>query len=219
MGGTQTPQNLFLENCVFTLTCFNFLMQQTYEDFFPLLTAVFDLVDFDTFQCFCLFLLHLFHIGKTSPFKEFFHPETKKKSLWVRSGEQEGWGIGFMPFWSKTAQHLAWCGQVCSQIIHHEMGKQVERVFKKISLKPNTASHNITSWYTDTDGFLEYSPSCRSLYYKGTPPEDNSLFLRPPLYILTLNPLPFKASDLSPFSLLLSIVLKEPCLLSLLPQQ
>ena len=156
--------------------------------------------------------------AKCSPLRTFFHPEKQKKCCLGRDRVNGvGWGIGVMPFWSKTAQHLAWCGQVCSQIIHHEMGKQVERVFKKISLKPNTASHNITSWYTDTDGFLEYSPSCRSLYYKGTPPEDNSLFLRPPLYILTLNPLPFKASDLSPFSLLLSIVLKEPCLLSLLP--
>ena len=36
----------------------------------------------------------------------------------------------------------------------------------KNSLKPNTASHN-TSWCTDTDGFLEHSPSWGSLYYKG----------------------------------------------------
>ena len=30
---------------------------------------------------------------------------------------------------------------------------------KKKSLKLNTASHNNTSWCTDTDGFLEHSPS------------------------------------------------------------
>ena len=49
------------------------------------------------------------------------------------------------------------------------MGKCVERVFKKNSLKPNTASHNSASWCTDTDGFLEHSPSGGSLYlyYKG----------------------------------------------------
>ena len=42
------------------------------------------------------------------------------------------------------------------------------KVFKKkISLKPNTASHNKARWYTGTDGFLEYSPSGGSLYYKG----------------------------------------------------
>ena len=38
---------------------------------------------------------------------------------------------------------------------------------KKNSLKLNSASHNNTSWYTDTDGFLEHSPSGGSLYYKG----------------------------------------------------
>ena len=47
------------------------------------------------------------------------------------------------------------------------MGKYVERVFKKNSLKQNAASHNYTSLYTDTDGFLEHSPSRGSLYDKG----------------------------------------------------
>ena len=28
------------------------------------------------------------------------------------------------------------------------------RVFKKMSLNPNAASHNNASWYSDTDGFL-----------------------------------------------------------------
>ena len=37
----------------------------------------------------------------------------------------------------------------------------------KNSLMLNTASHNNASWCTDTDGFLEYSPSRGSLYYKG----------------------------------------------------
>ena len=47
------------------------------------------------------------------------------------------------------------------------MGKPFERSFKKNSLKPNAASHNNASWYTDTDGFLEHSPSGGNLYYKG----------------------------------------------------
>ena len=47
------------------------------------------------------------------------------------------------------------------------MGKHIERIFKKISLKPNAASHNNTSWYTDKYGFLEHSPSGGNLYYKG----------------------------------------------------
>ena len=45
------------------------------------------------------------------------------------------------------------------------MGKHVERVFKKNLVKPNAASHNKASWYTDTDEFLEYLLSEGSLYY------------------------------------------------------
>ena len=37
-------------------------------------------------------------------------------------------------------KHPSWSGQC------------IERVLKKISLKPNTASHNNASWYIDTDG-------------------------------------------------------------------
>ena len=42
------------------------------------------------------------------------------------------------------------------------------KVFKKNSLKLNTASHNTTSWCTDRDGFLEHSPSGGRLHYKGS---------------------------------------------------
>ena len=44
-------------------------------------------------------------------------------------------------------------------ITHHAMGKHVERVLKKNSLKLNTISHNNTSWCTDPDGFLGDAPS------------------------------------------------------------
>ena len=47
------------------------------------------------------------------------------------------------------------------------MGKCIARVFKKNSVKPNAASHNTTSWYTDTDEFLEFSLSGDSLHCKG----------------------------------------------------
>ena len=57
-----------------------------------------------------------------------------------------------------------WAGAVNH---HHEKGKHVERVFKKISRKPNAASHNNASWYTDKDGLLEHPSSGGSLYYKG----------------------------------------------------
>ena len=64
---------------------------------------------------------------------------------------------------------MVWAGVLV--ITHHEVGKHVERVFKKILLKPNAASHNNASWYTGTEGFLEHSPSRGSLYYKGPTPQ------------------------------------------------
>ena len=54
-----------------------------------------------------------------------------------------------------------------SAIFFKDSFKCVERIFTKISLMPNTAFHNNTSWYTDADGFLEHSPSWGSLYNKG----------------------------------------------------
>ena len=68
--------------------------------------------------------------------------------------------------------HTSWNGQMCWKSL------------QKNSLKQNAASHNNASWYTDTDGFLEHSPSGRSLYY-----HDPSLkiilviFLDPPCII------------------------------------
>ena len=57
--------------------------------FFPLLKTVFELIGFDTFECFCHFLFHLFHMGKMFPFEDFLHPgkQTKIKLLRARSGE------------------------------------------------------------------------------------------------------------------------------------
>ena len=45
-------------------------------------------------------------------------------------------------------------------------GQMHWKSLQKHSLKPNAASHNNTSWHTDTDGLLEHSPSRGSLYYK-----------------------------------------------------
>ena len=74
--------------------------------------------------------------------------------------------MGVIPFLVKTAEHSVWCGQVHALVTHHAMGQHVERISKKNSLKPNVASHNNASWYTDTDGFLEHTPSGGCLYYK-----------------------------------------------------
>ena len=57
---------------------------------------------------------------------------------------------------------------------------------KKNSLKPNPVSHNTTSRYTDTDGFLEHSSSGGSLYYKGpTLQKIIPDFFRVPLVLLS----------------------------------
>ena len=61
------------------------------------------------------------------------------------------------------------------------MGKHVEIVFQKKLLKPNAASHNNPSWYTDTDGFLKHSPRGGSLYYKGPALQKIILVLGGPL--------------------------------------
>ena len=85
--------------------------------------------------------------------------------------------MGVMLFFGQKLLNTQKCGQVCLLITHHEMGKHVERVFKKNALKLNIASHNR---YTGTDGFLEHSPSGGSLYYKG-PALQKVIFLVPPL--------------------------------------
>ena len=149
--GTPKSQNLFIKKCILILICLNFshlqttlhLMQYTYWDFFPLLKIVFELIDFDAFL-----VLLLFFVSRL--------PHWQNVSLWglISSGETNKVTPRSWCFRSPTADHSAWCGQVRSQITHHEMSKCVERVFKKNSLKLNAASHNNPSWYTDTNGFL-----------------------------------------------------------------
>ena len=101
-----------------------------------------------------------------------FHPGNKtnkqNKSPWgLDEVNTEDGSQGSCCFGSKTAEHSAQCGQVGLSITHQEMGKHTESLQKGNSLKPNTASHINTSWYTDTYGFLENSPSGGSLYFKG----------------------------------------------------
>ena len=63
-------------------------------------------------------------------------------------------------FWTLS---VVWAGA----LVNHPswMGRCIEKLFKiKNSLKQNAASH--ISWYSDTDGFLDHSPSRGSLYYK-----------------------------------------------------
>ena len=66
------------------------------------------------------------------------------------------------------------------------MGKHVESS-KKNSPKPNAASHNNASWYTDTDGFIEHSPTRGSLYKGPIFPKIIPAFFVSPLISLRYN--------------------------------
>ena len=116
-----------------------------------------------------LFFVSPLPYGKMFPFENFFHWWGGNSCLGQDLVNRKGGARGSCVFLSKTAQHSAQCGQVHSNHPSRQMGKYVERVFKKEnSLKPNNAaSHNNVSWYTDVSGFLEHSPRGGNLYYKG----------------------------------------------------
>ena len=106
--------------------------------------------------------------AKCFPLRTFFHGRNKKncsgkqkKSLGVR-----GWGMGVMLFFGQKLLNIQHgVGRCTHKSPIMKWAKHWES--SKNSLKLNAASHNNTSWYTDTDGFLEHSPSGWSLYNKG----------------------------------------------------
>ena len=129
---------------------------------------------FWTCQCWCHLVL--------LPFSASLIPYWQNVSLWglfsfrktrkSRSGQDQVnrkggvWGTVFFGqnCWTLTVvragalvNHSSWDGQT--------YWKSLQKIF---SLKPNAASHNNSSWCTDTDGFLEHSPSGGSLYHKGS---------------------------------------------------
>ena len=173
-------QNLFIKNCVCTLTCLIFsrlqstlhLMQCTYRGVFSTAQNA-----FWTHQFWCLLVLLPFfvsplpHRQNISLWKLFSSRKQTKKSLrynWVnREGKiwesccflvKNCWLLSAV--WASVLiNHPSWNGQMYWKSLP-----------PKNSLKQNAASHNTTSWYTDTDGFLGHSSSRWSLYYKGHTP-------------------------------------------------
>ena len=131
-----------------------------------------------------VFLFHLFPIGKTFPFVDFYF------LIWGNKQKKVAWGKikyigrvghrGHTIFLSKTAEQSARYRQVCSSITHHEMVKCTES--SKKFTEAEAASHNNASWPTDTVWLLEHSPSGGSLYYKEPALqkilEDNSIVLQ-----------------------------------------
>ena len=128
---------------------------------------------FWTCQFWCLLVLLPFFV---SPFPHqqnvslwgLFHPGKQKKGTWGRIGwigrvghrgqaglSQKLLNAPHAVRAGALVNHPSWNGQMCCKIL------------QKNSLKLNAASHNNASWYTNTDGLLEHSPSRASLYYKG----------------------------------------------------
>ena len=61
---------------------------------------------------------------------------------------------------------MVWAGVLVNH--RSQNGQTHLKSLQKNSPKLNAAAHNNANRYTDTDGFLEHSPSKESLYYKGS---------------------------------------------------
>ena len=134
--------------------------------FFPLLSLW-------TRQFWCLLVLLPFFVSPLPQWQnvslwKFFSSRGNKKK--IHSG-MIGWirrlGHGGRVICAQKLLNLSmvWAGVL---IYHPPWNGQIERVFKKHSLKLNAASHKSASWYTDTDRFLEHSSRRAWLYYKRT---------------------------------------------------
>ena len=143
-------------------------MQCTYGDIFSTSQNSFRS---HRFWCVFMFLPFFGFTSSTSakhfPMRTFFILGNKEKSPGRRSGESVGRSMRVMMFLVKNCWTLSevWAGALINYSAWN--GQMLETVFKKNSLKPDAASHNTTSWYTDTDRFLEHSAGGERLYYKG----------------------------------------------------
>ena len=135
-------------------------MQYTYWDFFSTAQNRFWTHKFWCFLVILQFLFHLFHISKTFPFQYFFSAGEIKKLLRVKSRV----GLGGDAVFCQKLNTQHGVGRCAHKSPVMKWANALKET-KKISLKLNTASHS-TSWCTDTDGFLEHTPSRGSLYYK-----------------------------------------------------
>ena len=152
----QSPSKYFPFNAIYPLRLFSHCSKQ----FLNLLILM-------PFSASAIFCFTSSTSAKCFPLRTFFIQGNKRKSLlgWDlvnrEDGTRESCSFLVKNCWTLS---LVWAGPL---INHPSWNGQMHWVFKENSLKPNTASHNNASWYTDTDGFLEHSPSGGSLYYKG----------------------------------------------------
>ena len=166
-----TSKKLELVYKILCITCLNFihlqstlhLIQYTYWDLFS--TAQFWA---HWFWCLLVLLQFFFsppHWQNISPGGHFSPRETKSHlgRDWVN---REGGARGSSCFWSETTEHCS-VGRGARESPIMKWANALTESSKNIPLKPSAASHTTTNWCTDTDGFLEHSPSSGSLYYKG----------------------------------------------------
>ena len=72
-------------------------------------------------------------LAKNFPLRTFIIQGNKKIVTWGQDWViREGGAWAICHFWSKITEHSVPCGQVCSQITHHEMDKHINRVLKNI---------------------------------------------------------------------------------------
>ena len=130
------------------------LMQYNYWDFFSTAQN-----NFLSCQFWCLLVLLSFCFTSSTPAKHslrgpFSSEETNKQKSRLGRDQvnREGGAHGSCHFWSKTTEHsVVWTGALVN---HPPWNGQTRWKGLQInSLKPNSASHNNASWYSDTDGF------------------------------------------------------------------
>ena len=163
---------IYIKNCVTILTCLNFSHLQSSLHLVHLLRCFFHCSK----QFLNLSILMTFSVSAV--FLVSPHPHQQNVSLWGFSSSREtkichsgqdrmSREDGAQQFLVKNCWTLS--GVWGDALINHPSwnGQKCVESSKKHSLKPNAASHNNTSWYTDPDGFPEHSPSKGSLYHKG----------------------------------------------------
>ena len=124
-----------------------------------------------SFSVLAIFLFYLFHMGKMFPFEDFFMAGGGGRGI---NRSHSGWrgrvGYGGHAVFSQKLQNTQrGVGRCTCKSPIMKWANMLKESSKKIQinlLKPNAASHNTTSWYTDTDEFLEHSRSGESLCYK-----------------------------------------------------
>ena len=135
-------------------------MQCTYQDIFATAQN-----SFWTHQFWCFLVLLLLFVSPLPHLQNVFlwglfpSKETNKQTKTL--GASSCGGEGPCSFLSK-------CGVVrCAHKSPIMKWANPLKESSKNSLNLNAASHNTTSWYTETDRFLLHSPNRGSLYYKG----------------------------------------------------